>query len=318
LRNPARSSGACWAADGGCGNRAAAPPLHRCCVAPGCCAWRAHAAQQRGMPMETEIATWWSRYSPLIVDGAIKIAAAFVLYLAGRWLIGFAIDALRRVLTARNFDPTLQRYIANILGVVLNILLVVAILGYFGLQTTSFAALLAGVGLAIGAAWSGMLGNFAAGAFLIIFRPYKVGDYVEAGGVEGTVVEIGMFNTVINTPDNVLTTIGNGKITGETLKNYAANPYRRVNREAQLAFGVDPLDAIERLRPRIAEIPNVLATPAPDIEIIDFNERGTLLCVRPHCHTDHYWQVWFDTNRAIARTFADAGYPAPFTIESER
>jgi len=264
------------------------------------------------------IPTFWERYSPLLVEGAIKIGAALLLYMVGRWLIGFAIAMLQRLLTARNFDATLQRYIANILAVVLNILLVVAILGYFGLQTTSFAALLAGVGLAIGAAWSGLLGNFAAGAFLIIFRPYKVGDYVEVGGVEGTIVEIGMFNTTINTPDNVLTILGNGKITGDTLKNFSTNPYRRVDRSAQLAFGVDPLDAIARLKPAIAAIPNVLAEPAPDIEIMDFNERGAQLCVRPYCHTAHYWQVWFDTNRAIAATFKEAGYPAPFTVENER
>ena len=267
--------------------------------------------------METEIVTWWDRMLPVATAVGLKIAAAFALYMVGRWLIGMAINMLSRVLTARNFDATLQRYIANILGVVLNILLVVAILGYFGLQTTSFAALLAGVGLAIGAAWSGLLGNFAAGAFLIIFRPYKVGDYVVAGGVEGTVVEIGMFNTVITSPDNVTTVVGNGQISGDVIKNFSNNSYRRVDRTAQLAFGVDPLDAIERLRPAIAAVPNVLAEPAPTIEILDFNEMGTQLAVRPYCHTNDYWQVWFDTNKAIAATFGTAGYPPPFVVERE-
>lgn len=267
--------------------------------------------------METEIVTWWDRMLPVATAVGLKIAAAFALYMVGRWLINMAINMLSRVLTARNFDATLQRYIANILGVVLNILLVVAILGYFGLQTTSFAALLAGVGLAIGAAWSGLLGNFAAGAFLIIFRPYKVGDYVVAGGVEGTVVEIGMFNTVITSPDNVTTVVGNGQISGDVIKNFSNNSYRRVDRTAQLAFGVDPLDAIERLRPAIAAVPNVLAEPAPTIEILDFNEMGTQLAVRPYCHTNDYWQVWFDTNKAIAATFGTAGYPPPFVVERE-
>jgi small conductance mechanosensitive channel len=265
--------------------------------------------------METEIVTWWDRMLPVATAVGLKIAAAFVLYMVGRWLISFAINMLSRVLTARNFDATLQRYIANILAVVLNILLVVAILGYFGLQTTSFAALLAGVGLAIGAAWSGLLGNFAAGAFLIIFRPYKVGDYVVAGGVEGTVVEIGMFNTVINTPDNVTAVVGNSKVSGDIIRNFSNNPFRRVDRTAQLAFGVDPLEAVEKLKPAIAAVPNVLADPAPTIEILDFNERGTVLAVRPYCHTDHYWQVWFDTNKAIAAALG--GYPPPFVVERE-
>jgi small conductance mechanosensitive channel len=265
--------------------------------------------------MEAEVITMWDRAAPVLTAAALKIGAAFLLYMVGRWLINFAIRMLSRVLTARNFDATLQRYIANILGVVLNILLVVAILGYFGLQTTSFAALLAGVGLAIGAAWSGLLGNFAAGAFLIIFRPYKVGDYVVAGGVEGTVIEIGMFNTVINTPDNVTAVVGNSKVSGDVIQNFSNNPFRRVDRTAQLAFGVDPLEAVEKLKPAIAAVPNVLADPAPTIEILDFNERGTVLAVRPYCHTDHYWQVWFDTNKAIAAALG--GYPPPFVVERE-
>ncbi len=264
-----------------------------------------------------DMTTMWERFGPALTDGAIKVAAAILLYMVGRWLIGFAINMLQRVLTARNFDATLQRYIANILAVVLNILLVVAILGYFGLQTTSFAALLAGVGLAVGAAWSGLLGNFAAGAFLIIFRPYKVGDYVVAGGVEGTVIEIGMFNTIITSPDNVTTVVGNGKISNDIIRNFSNNEYRRVERTAQLAFGVDPLDAIARLKPALADIPNVIADPAPDVEILDFNELGTVLAVRPYCHTRDYWQVYFDTNKLIAKTFGAAGYPAPYNIEME-
>ncbi len=261
-----------------------------------------------------DIMVLWASAMPVVTAVAIKVGAAVILYMVGRWLIGFAIRALSALLTKRNFDATLQRYIANMLSVVLNILLVVAILGYFGLQTTSFAALLAGVGLAIGSAWSGLLGNFAAGAFLIIFRPYKLGDYVLAGSVEGTVVEIGMFNTIINTPDNVITIVGNSKISGDAIKNYSHNSYRRVERTAQLAFGIDPLDAIAKLKPALAAIPNVLADPAPDVEILDFNERGTLLAVRPYCHTDHYWQVYFDANRLIAETFGAAGYAPPHTV----
>lgn len=257
-------------------------------------------------------------YGPIVIAVGLKIAAAIILYMVGRWLISFAIKAVSGILTKRNFDATLQRYIANILAVILNIVLVIAILGYFGLETTSFAALLAGVGLAVGAAWSGLLGNFAAGAFLIIFRPYRVGDYVVAGGVEGTVVEIGMFNTMITTPDNVATVVGNSKISSDVIKNFSEHDYRRVELEAQIAFCTDYADAIQRLKSRLGAIPNVLATPAPDVEILRFNERGTLLCVRPYCHTSHYWQVYFDTNMAIAETFKAAGYQAPYMVELEK
>jgi small conductance mechanosensitive channel len=264
-----------------------------------------------------DFSNWMSTAVPIVTAVGLKIVGAIILYMVGRWLISLAIGILSRVLTARNFDPTLQRYIANILAVLLNIVLVVSILGYFGVQTTSFAALLAGVGLAVGAAWSGLLGNFAAGAFLIIFRPYKVGDYIVGGGVEGTVTEIGLFNTVITSPDNVQTIIGNSKVSGDVIKNFSSHPYRRVDRTAQLAFGVDALDAIARLKPALAAIPNVMAEPAPDVEILDFNERGTVLAVRPYCHTDHYWQVYFDTNKLIAATFGAAGYPPPYVVERE-
>jgi small conductance mechanosensitive channel len=261
---------------------------------------------------------WWDTATSIITTVGFKIVGAGILYVVGRWLIGFAVNLLSRVLTARNFDATLRRYIANILAVGLNIVLVVAILGYFGVETTSFAALLAGVGLAVGAAWSGMLANFAAGAFLIVFRPYKVGDYVVAAGVEGTVTEIGLFNTTLLTPDSVTTIVGNAKVSGDTIKNYSAHTHRRVDRTAQLAFGVDPLDAIARLKPALAAISNVVADPAPDVEILDFNSMGTVLAIRPYCHTKDYWQVWFDTNKLIAATFGTAGYPAPYVVQEHR
>lgn len=260
----------------------------------------------------------WAGAGAVITGVALKVVGAIILYMIGRWLISLAIRLLSRVLTARQFDPTLQRYVANILSVVLNIVLVVAILGYFGVETTSFAALLAGVGLAVGAAWSGLLGNFAAGAFLIIFRPYKVGDYITGGGIEGTVTEIGLFNTVITAPDNVQTIVGNGKISGDVIKNFSAHSYRRVDRVAQLDSTVDPLEAIAKLKPALAAIPNVLATPVPDVEILDFTAFGPQLAVRPYCHTDHYWQVYFDTNKLIAETFGAAGYPAPATSHNVR
>ena len=269
-------------------------------------------------PMNNDMFSWWNSAAPIVTAALFKIVGAVILYLIGRWLIGLSTRLLSRVIAGRQFDATLTRYVVSILAVSLNIILVVAILGYLGVETTSFAALLAGVGLAVGAAWSGMLANFAAGAFLIIFRPYKVGDYVLAGGVEGTVVEIGLLNTTLLTPDSVTTIVGNAKVSGDTIKNFAAHKFRRVDRTAQLAFGVDPIDAIARLKPALASSPNVVADPPPDVEILDFNAMGTLLAVRPYCHTDHYWQVYFDTNRLIAATFGRADYPAPYVVQEHR
>ena len=253
----------------------------------------------------------WDTASAQLTTFGLKVIGAIAVWIVGRWLIGLATRLLSKALDRQRIDPTLQRYIGNIVGVALTIVLVVAILGYFGVETTSFAALIAAMGIAIGAAWAGLLANFAAGAFLIVLRPFKVGDYVKAGGCEGAVKEIGLFATTIVTADNVITFVGNNKIFSETIQNFSASAYRRVDRLAQIAHGVDAQDAIARLKQALIRIPNVAAQPVPDVEIVDFNERGAVLAVRPYTHTDHYWQVYFDTNKAISETFGAAGYPVP-------
>lgn len=244
----------------------------------------------------------------------IKILAAIAFWVAGRWLIQRVITLVQAGMNRNQLDPTLTKYLGSILAVMLNIALVLGILGYFGVQTTSFAALLAGAGVAVGAAWSGMLGNFAAGAFMLVLRPFKVGDFVTVGGVTGTVRELGLFGTTLVTPDNVMTLVGNGKIFGDTIQNFSALPVRRVDRTAQLSGGVDPAEAIARLREAVARIPNVETTPAPEVNLIDLNLLGPVISVRPYCHNDHYWQVYFDTNEAIVRTCREAGWPAPTPV----
>jgi small conductance mechanosensitive channel len=238
-----------------------------------------------------------------------KIAGAAALWLVGRWLISFVLRALRGVLTKQDFDPTLARYLLTSLTVVLNVALVVAILGFFGVETTTFAALVAAGGVAIGVAWGGLLANFAAGAFLVFLRPFKVGDFVTAAGVTGTVETIGLFGTAINTPDNVHTIVGSNRIFSDTIQNFSANPYRRVDLTATINNAVDHGDAIRILKERLSKIPNVLAKPAPDVDVLQFTPAGPLLCVRPYCSNDHYWQVYFDTNRMIREAFGEAKFP---------
>ena len=244
-----------------------------------------------------------------------KIIAAILFWVVGRWLIHMVQRMLQQVLEKQKVDPSLMRYIGNFVGVSLNIVLVVAILGYFGIETTTFAALVAGVGIAIGAAWGGLLSNLAAGAFLLVLRPFKVGDFVTAAGVTGTVNEIGLFVTAIITPDNVMTMVGNAKIFNDTIQNFTTNDYRRVELKCQLAGSADHVEAMQILREKLAAVPNVLAKPAVDVEILEFNLVGPVLAVRPYCHNDHYWQVYFDGNRTIREALAAAKFPAPMPAQ---
>jgi small conductance mechanosensitive channel len=256
--------------------------------------------------------------STTLVSVIVKIIAALIFWVVGRWLIGRVIALMQLAMNRNHVDPTLTKYLGSIVAVALNIALALGILGYFGVQTTSFAALVAGAGVAIGAAWSGLLGNFAAGAFMLILRPIKVGDFVSVAGVVGTVHELGLFGTTLVTPDNVMTLVGNGKIFGDTIQNYSVLPARRVERTAQLANGVDALDAIVRLRAAVAQIPNVAETPAPEVNLLDMKLEGPVISVRPYTHTDHYWQVYFDTNEAIVRVCKEAGWPVPAMTQIHR
>lgn len=242
------------------------------------------------------------------VDVGSKLLGVVVLWIVGRFVIRAIQAVLERSLRARAVEKTLITYADNIVNVLLNIMLVAALLGFVGIETTTFAGLLAAAGLAIGAAWGGLLANFAAGAFLVLLRPIKKGDFVAAGGFVGTVEEIGMFVTVINTMDNVRTIVGNAKVFGEPIQNFSTNPYRRVDRSAQLAHGADHARAIAILREAVSAIEHVQTTPAPDIEVLEFNLAGPVLAVRPYCHNDHYWQVYFDTNRVIREALGAAGF----------
>jgi small conductance mechanosensitive channel len=247
----------------------------------------------------------------VITSVGLKIIGAGILFYIGRTLIRLASTLMEKALNTQKIDRTLVSYAGTSLTVLLNIVLGIALLGLFGVETTSFAALLAGVGLAIGAAWSGLLGNFAAGVFLVILRPFHVGDHIHAAGVTGHVDTIGLFVTTLHTSDNILMHIGNNKIFSENIQNYTTNPYRRIEIETQLDKSVDPMAARELLLAALANIPNVLATPKPVVELLKFTSDGPVLTVRPFCHDRNYWQVYFDTNKTIWQTFHNAGYPWP-------
>jgi small conductance mechanosensitive channel len=240
-----------------------------------------------------------------------RVVGAVILWIIGRIAISMIRRGIRTVLINRKLDAMLVRYLDATVGVLLPILLILMILNVFGVETTSFAALMAAAGVAIGMAWSGLLGHFAAGVFLVIFRPFKVGDMITVAGVTGVVHEVGLFVTTINTADNIRTFVGNNKVFSDTIQNYTTNPNRRVELKAQLAHVVNPAEAIKRLTEKVQKVPHALKDPAVSVELLEFTAAGPVLAVRPFCHNDHYWDVYFGTNTAIQDVCSEAGYPVP-------
>ncbi|RZJ25961.1 MAG: mechanosensitive ion channel family protein [Haliea sp.] len=251
--------------------------------------------------MNTDAA--WIFLSTRGADLGLKVLGAVVVWFVGRWLIGLARRLFETAIhRGKRVDETLARYLSAVVGFVLNVLLILAILDVFGVRTTSFAALLAGAGLAIGTAWGGLLQHFAAGVFLQVLRPYKVGDHVLIGGINGKVTELGLFGTTVVTADNVQALIGNNKVLADTIQNFSSLPTRRIDISCTVPATVEVNDAIGRLRIAVGKIPNVAREPQPQVEILRMTARGVQLAVRPSAHNDHYWQVYHDTQKAMMDT----------------
>lgn len=246
-----------------------------------------------------------------ILPFAWRVLGALVLWIVGGWIIRFVVRIARNAMAVRKVDKTLSGYALAAIRVGLRIILVIALLGVFGVETTSLAALLAAAGIAIGTAWSGLLSNFAAGVFLVVLRPFKVGDVIQAAGVTGAVKNIGLFLTALDTGENLRTFVGNSKVLAENIVNYSVNGSRRVDLRVQLAHDVDVRDAIARLDAKIRAIPNVVGQPAPQITILEFTASGPVVAVRPFCAVADTLQVTADANQAIADLVAEAGYPIP-------
>lgn len=230
----------------------------------------------------------------------LKILGALVALVVGRWVIRLVVRIARKALELQVPEPTLNSYIGTLISVLLHIGLIIGILGFFGFETTSFAALLAGVGVAIGAAWSGLLSNFAAGVFLVVLRPFKVGDLIAAGGVTGKVREIGMFATKIDTSDNVVSYVGNNKIFSDNIQNFTGNNYRRIDARLTLTPAQNAIEVMRQIETRLRQMPNVLENPAPEVGILEVTREGATLAVRPFAENQNYQRVLFDTNRMIA------------------
>jgi len=249
----------------------------------------------------------------------LRVLGAIAIWVIGGMLIGFASRVLGRGMNARNLDRTMTSYVTSALSIVLRVVLIVGILGMFGVESTSFAALLAAAGVAIGMAWSGLLGNFAAGVFLVMLRPFKVGDIITAAGVNGEVKEIGLFATTLDTRANVRIFVGNNKLFSDNIINHSHNPYVRLDFRAQVANGVNPFEVAARIREILVTLPHVLSEPAPETGVLEYNAAGSLLYVRPYVKggVPEQEAVMATAHRAIAEATAGLPVPAPHQVHHQ-
>lgn len=251
-----------------------------------------------------------------LVEGSsrfgLQIIAAIVVFVIGRWLARRISKLIERGLTRADTDPTLVGFFRNIAYFGLLTLVIIAAVGQLGVQTTSFIAILGAAGLAVGLALQGSLANFAAGVLMIIFRPFKAGDFIEAAGTAGSVEEIQLFTTTLKTPDNKTIIIPNAQVTGSTITNYSARDTRRLD----LVFGVsytDDLDQVKRvIREVLAEEKRLLDDPEPLIGLLNLGDSSVDFAVRPWVNSGDYWPVYFDLQEAMKKRFDREGISIPF------
>ena len=247
-----------------------------------------------------------------VVPLGIKIAIAAVVLLLGRWLIKVVKKGLTRIMERRKADPSLSSFLMSLVSVLLTFFLILAIIGILGINTSSLVALLASAGLAVGMALSGTLQNFAGGVMIMLFKPFKVGDYIATQGYEGFVSEIQIFNTHLLTTDNKSVILPNGALSTGTMTNFSKQETRRVDWVFSMAYGEDYDRAKAVLRRLCDTNPLVLKTPEPFIELANLNSSSVDLTVRVWVKSADYWAVFFGMNEQVYKAFAAEGINIPF------
>ena len=246
------------------------------------------------------------------LDLGKRILAALIIFIIGRLIVSFINKLVARVLQRRKVDAGVQTFVRSLVNILLMILLVIAVISKLGVETTSFAALLASAGVAVGMALSGNLQNFAGGLIILIFRPYKVGDWIEAQGVSGSVKEIQIFHTILTTADNKVVYIPNGSASSGTIVNYSREDTRRVDWTVGVEYG-EHFDRVEETVRRIlAADKRILDTPAPTIALGALDASSVNITIRVWVKNADYWGVYYDVQRAIYEEFNQAGIGFPF------
>jgi len=248
----------------------------------------------------------------LVSNWGLQVLGAIAVLILGRWIAGLVRRGVRRSLDRAKVEPSLIPFFEGLSYYSILTVVLIAVLNLFGIETTSLIAVVGAAGLAIGLALQGTLSNFAAGVMLLAFRPFKVGDYVEVAGSGGSVSEIGVFTTTLNTPDNVRVMIPNASVYGEVIKNYSANEIRRIDLVMGVSYGDDIGRAVGIIRDVVGRDPRVLAEPAPLVAVSALGESSVDLVVRPWCKGSDYWPLRFDLTRAIKEALEAGGCTIPF------
>jgi small conductance mechanosensitive channel len=252
------------------------------------------------------------RFTELAISLGAQIALALVALLVGLWLAGWIARRVDRRLEQVGVEITLRRFLRSLIGLGLKVMVVISVASMLGVATTSFIAVLGAAGLAIGLALQGSLSNFAGGVLLILFKPYKVGDFVEMQGISGSVVSIQLLNTVLRTPDNKLVFVPNGPVANGNITNYSAEDTRRVDMVFGIGYGSDIDLAKATLRELLQADGRVLQEPPPLVVVSELADNSVNFTVRAWTATSDYWGVYFDMQEAVKKRFDAVGLEIPF------
>jgi len=253
-----------------------------------------------------------ARLQEWCADYGLRVVGAIVILLIGLWIAKAVRNLVKRLLEKAKADPTLVSFLGHLAHIALVTFVVLAVLGKLGVQTASFVAVLGAAAFAVGLALSGSLANFASGVLLLIFRPFKVEDFVEVGGVTGKVEEIQIFCTKLATPDNKEVIIPNAKVTGDNITNYTAKGTRRVDMVIGVSYDADLKKVRDVLSGLLAEDERVLKDPPPTIAVLELADSSVNFAVRPWTSAAEYWNVFFDTMEAAKTRFDAEGIGIPF------
>jgi small conductance mechanosensitive channel len=248
----------------------------------------------------------------LAINYGSKLLLALITLIVGLWLISRLVKMLKKTFESRSLEKTLQTFLIQLIGITLKILLIISVVTMVGIQMTSFIALLGAMGLAFGLALSGTLQNFAGGVMLLILKPFKVGDFIEAQGFLGTVKEIQIFHTVLNTPDKKKIIIPNGGLSTGAVTNFSAEPVRRL----EWTFGIGYADSIDKAKEVILNVitsdERVLKDPAPFVGVISLGDSSVNIVARVWVEVPNFWDVFFKMNEAVKKEFDNKGISIPF------